>query len=528
MADGLTIAVLPERFWRPLLAATPCRAGLPRLLGLVTAVHGRHAGLTPRLAAGILDDQSSLLSLPRRSFPPWAAVRDIVGEALGTAGQGDRFWAEVSPTLLHARALVPLLQAAERLAGRSYLFGADAAATVTGAVDYAEHQRLIERAFANLVSDRARMGAAFWDGLAFSLWSEFLLRSGSRAEPAHPRDPAPDADPGVVYWLRRLAPAFPRDMRQRRPRVVHRRVKEREPRPRQGGVAGVRLSHSPDEFGDRLISEAAWPTIVQLDRLLHSGYLVRHRPPPLDRRRDVLVAGLFAAPATIAGQSFARAAFLDAAVRTAILLRRSGLMRSDIALAARTGLDGAAAARVSIEGLDWLDAADPWTAGREARMAFLRTPGLLPQFLDRGPGEALPALPRPPHGYPPLPPPEGEWLQRAVTARAFLGTEAAALAHYDAVNVVVVASDRAAAERDRDASTSFRDLLDRVRRDLGLHGHGHSASLFLLSDAPHGTFTAVTQSRGAPAAAAGGGTAEFEGRLVARLIDSMLGAQDAA
>ena len=559
--DAMTIAILPERFWRPRVAATPCHAGAARLCGLLLAVHGRHAGLTPRLAAAILDDQTSLVSPPRRTCAPWALMRENVSDALGAAaGQSDRFWAEVSPALLFSRALVPLVQAAEAAGRRSYLFGEEAAATPGGdAVDYSAHERMIERAVTELAADRRRMGAAFWDGLAFSLWSEYLLRSGSRAAPARPRDPCPDTDPGVIHWLRRLRPAFPHDMRQRRPRVTHNRVKEREPRPRQGGVTGVRLSHSPDEFGDRLMSEAAWPPILQLDRLLHSGYLVRHRPPPLDRRRDVLIAGLFASERLTAGQSLAHAAFLDAALRAAMLLRRSGLTKSDIAVATRSASDGAAAAQVAIEPLDWLDAADPWAAGVKERMAFVRTAGPLPGFLDRGPGAALPAPahPRGPAGdrtaaaaggpgYAALEPAAAEWLMRAVAARAFLGLEDAGLedaglghggarqlAHYDAVNVIVVVSERAGAGREHDAATAFRGLLHRIRRDLGLDGHGHSVSLFLVSDAPHRTFTAVTQSRGAPSppqavTGTAGEAAGFEGRLVAHLIDSMLGVKDGA
>lgn len=534
MTAAVTIAIVPERAWRPLVAATPCGAGSTRLHGLLMAVHGRHAGLTPRLAAAILDDDLSLTAAPRRGFAPWTRMREQVAAALSTAqAQGDRFWAEVSPALLYARALVPLVQAAERRTGRAFLFGEDAAATVQGpalkslAADYAGHQRALEHAFAAVVADRRAMGAAFWDGLAFSVWSEFLLRSGSRAAPSQPHHPAPDADPGIVHWLRRLAPRFAHDRRAPRPRLFHHRVKEREPRPRQGGVAGVRMSHSPDEFGERLLSEAAWPTILQLDRLLHSGYLVRHRPPPLDRRRDVLIAAVFAAPALAAGHSLARAAFLDAAVRAAMLLRRGGLPRSDIVVAARTAGDGAATAAVSIEDLDWLDDGDPWQVDAAARMALLRTPGLLPAFLERGPGAALPP-PSGARGYPAVDPDEGDWLRRAVAARAFLSARddsAAVFARYQAVNVIAVVSEPAAAARP--GAAGWRDLRYRIGRELGLGGRGHAVSLILMSAAAHHRFTAVTGDRGAPAAAAAGtAAAAFEGRLVTALMAAMLGDRD--
>jgi hypothetical protein len=540
MTAPMRIEILPESFWQPRIARTGCGAGPRRLRAFLMAIHGRHAGLTPGAGARILDDQTSLLVPPRRAFRPWEAMRSHVRQALNAAGDpSDRFWAEISPALLYSRALVPVVHAVSQQIGRCCLFGTAASPAARSAgEDYEDYQHRFEQAFDDFLSDRKRMGTAFWDALAFSLWSEFLLRSGSRVAQARPDHPVPDADPGVIHWLRGLTPAFSRDRQPYRPRVVHHRVNPRQVRPRQGGVAGVRMSHTPDDFGDRLISEAVYPTILQLDRLLHSGYLVRHRPPPLDRRRDVLIVGLFPGSRLVAGYSFASAAWFDAALRAAILLRRAGLLRSDIAAAARAAAGGAALATVSIERLEWLDAADPWAAGVRERFAFLRTAGWLPGFVDRGPGDALAPAGLSDPGYDgALPPGAGNWLRRIIAARPFLragpGEESARLpAQYDAVRVQLVVPHQVAAPGEEETSAEIhRGLLHCLRRDLGLHGGGHSLSMFRVSPQPFGTFSMVTESPGAPAvhdgAAAGKPDADaFTGTLVGRMVDSMLGMQD--
>ncbi|MBO0751719.1 MAG: hypothetical protein J2P53_06395 [Bradyrhizobiaceae bacterium] len=540
MTAPLRIEILPESFWQPRIAQTACAAGPRRLRGFLMAVHGRHAGLTPRAAARILNDQTSLLVPPRQPFGPWQDMRRNVSQVLNAAGdQSARFWAEISPAFLYSRALVPVVHAVSQQVGRSCLFGTAATPGAPGAAeDYDDHQQRFDAAFADFLSDRQRMGAAFWDGLAFSLWSEFLLRSGSRAETGRPDHPVPDADPGVIHWLRRLNPAFSRDRQQHRPRVVHHRINPRQPRPRQGGVTGVRMSHTPDDFGDRLISEAVYPRILQLDRLLYSGYLVRHRPPPLDRRRDVLIVGLFPGSRLIAGYSFASAAWFDAALRAAILLRRAGLLRSDIAAATRAAADGAAVARLSIERLEWLDAADPWAVGVRERLAFLRTAGWLPGFIDRGPGDALPPFGHGCGGADPgydaaLPPAAGDWLRRVTAAKPFLAgadeDRAAVMAQYDAVHVQVVVPQLTGPHEEGVPTATERDLLHCIRRDLGLHGHGHSVSLFRMSPRPFGAFSMVGESRGSRAhgGAEGHGDADaFAGTLVRRMIDSMVGMQN--
>ncbi len=532
----MQIEILPERFWQPRIAAVDCHAGTARLRGFLMAIHGRHAGLTPPAAASILDDQTSLLALPRRPWGPWEAMRSHVRRAINAASDpGDRFWAEVSPALLYSRVLVPVVHAVSQRIGHSCLFGnassKPAGAVMRSAGDYENYQRRFEETLAGFLSEPAWMGTAFWDGAAFSLWSEFLLRSGSRALEMKPHDPVPDTDPGIIHWLRRLNPAFSGDTPRRRPRVVHHRINPLQPRPRQGGVTGVRLSNTPDDFGDRLVSEAVYPSILQLDRLLHSGYLVRHRPPPLDRRRDILVLGLFPGSRLKAGYSLAGAAWLDAALRAAILLRRAGLARSDIAAAAWAAGGGANVAQVSIERLEWLDAADPWTAGVDERLAFLRTAGWLPGFVDRGPGVALAPAGGAGAGYDGcLPGGMADWLRRVVEAKPFLRAarqedRVRLLAQYSAVHVQIIVQDTAEPE----TSAASRGFLHRIRSDLGLHGDGHSVAMVRVSRRPFGSFSVHTELRPAAVMHEADGTTDadqFTGALVRSMIDCMLGMPD--
>jgi hypothetical protein len=538
MTGAVQIEILPERFWRPRIAGTECRAGPERLQGFLMAVHGRHAAITPAAAARVLEAQPGLPGQPRRPWRPWEEMRGLVGKAINAAGDpGERFWSEVSPALLYSRALVPIVHAVSRRIGRSYLFGKAASPAARAAeAGYDDYQASFDDALARFLSEPDGMGTAFWDGVAFSLWSEFLLRAGSGGRQAGPHDPVPDADPGVIHWLRRLKPAFASDAWRRRPTVIHARINPQQPRPKQGGVSGVRMSHSPDDLPDRLVSEAVYPPILQLDRLLHAGYLVRHRPPPLDRRRDILVLGLFPGSRLAAGLSFASAAWLDAALRAAVLLRRANLQRSDFAAVACTAADGAAVARVSIERLGWLDAADPWVAGVDERFAFLRTAGCLPGFLDRGPGLALAPVKGADLVYDRcLPGGMGDWLRRVIADKPFLRAgpgedRADLLARYSAVHVQLIVPGFGSGEPEVSAAM-YRGLLHRVRCDLGLHDRSHAVAAFAVSRHLFGKFSIHTELRSAPAmrdAAADGMPDEgaFAGSLIGGMIDSMVGMPD--
>jgi hypothetical protein len=389
----MNVEVLSPGQWQPLVVET----GYPhatRLTRLLAAVHGRHAGLSTSLAADWLrGDAGGIRSRVRLRLAD-ALVRVPKDAPSPSASSARANFLEVLPnSLLVMHCVVPLaLQACKQIA-RSVLFGQLASAGADrAALGYRTYAQEFDESFTDLASTEGdETQQFFWDKVAFELIAAAhtdtaLPSRGPRdSEPLNGMAP-PDIDTGVLYFVKTLEPKFGQRTRSALPRLRQQQANFRKVPLKQGGVRGIRMTRSMADISDRLMSELIQPPIIRLDRLANSGFLIRHRPPPLDNRRDMLLVGLALQGAAESGMAFAKAVWLDAAERIAILMARAGIQKTDIAHITRW--DDEAVTRVAVavdKPSPYRKDLDAFAFGPRERLAMLRAHGWLPAFLDNKP-----------------------------------------------------------------------------------------------------------------------------------------------
>jgi hypothetical protein len=176
----------------------------------------------------------------------------------------------------------------------------------------------------------------FWAESAYVLAS----LAQPRAEATAPAAELPRLDSIGLAFLQRLRPELPRreqDRRlPRRPLTVsthHRPLLHHN----EGGVDGIHITRRLADLHCMLLSELLNPPPLLLERLLSSGYTALRRPPRMQTRRDVLIAGIMpcnihkgGVPGSGVSSALVKASWLDWVMHLSLWLQRVGLKRSEL------------------------------------------------------------------------------------------------------------------------------------------------------------------------------------------------------
>lgn len=242
---------------------------------------------------------------------------------------------------------------------------------------------------------RDRAGQAFWRQAAMVLHGLCLT---VRATPGA-LSPVPEPDSQMFALLDHCQPDLEQAGLRRsrpKPRALLDAPERRGERPQQGGVADIRLSRRVEDLDSALISELILPGTLRQDRLLNSGFLVKHRPPPRDTERDVLLLGLSPLGAEALPGRLAKLAWLDYLARAAALLRARDLRASAALWLERAPADGYRMLCTRLGQAGSAAAPDPWSLTVAHRWHFLEGAGWMPGVVDSRytlmPADAAPPL----------------------------------------------------------------------------------------------------------------------------------------
>ncbi len=400
------VTILAPQVWQPAVDVAAADLSDPAaslMRAAIRYLHDRHVGIAPRpaarLALTLLRDgrsTSRTLRARRELAADWTGVVERLaasvlpevsgGEGRGAGGQRrERSPATVQPSSIPFaildRIVLPLVAAAQRRTGRCCLFGAAGHAVPSAGARYlddydSEQDAAIGAVCAAISVDPPRL---FWAhrGVDMAALSRGSAGNGGSF-------PLPDADPETVALLMRLEPVLGtmvrRPVQSRRPQRAA--LQASGVRPREGGVAGIRTTRSIDDIDDMLVSEFTNHPLILLDRLVNSGFMVRHRPPRRQNRRDVLLVGAMPGGSRGAAGRLAKVSWIDAMARLAPLLQDAGLFNSDFAWLDGDRLGGLSSGFSGLpQGLPLpgdgvnLSAAD--------RMRFVWALDWLPELLDR-------------------------------------------------------------------------------------------------------------------------------------------------
>jgi len=514
------VTILAPQCWQP--AVTAAAADLPPaaaslMAALVRYLHDRHVGIAPgpagRLALTLLGGRRPV---PRGGEADWpAVVARLVDGVLpgggdggpagdGRSGGGRRAPATVVPGsvpfALVDRVVLPLVAAAQHRTGRCCLFGAEGHEVPAGGDAFlrgyeAEQEAALAGVCAGMTDGLPDL---FWHhrGMDMAALSRRLAGRGGQV-------PLPEADAETVALLLRLDPVFAptahRVQRSRRPRRAS--LQPSGVRPREGGVTGIRMTRTMDDMDDMLVSEYTNHPLVLLDRLVNSGFMVRHRPPRRQNRRDVLLVGAMPLGAGDTAGRLAKVCWIDTMARLAPLLQAAGLSNSDFVWLDGNRLGGLA------HGFSPLPQGVPLPVGGggltpEERVRFVWTLDWLPGLLDRR------------RAYPPgLEPPEpedgtdapsqvkaaGRWTAGALAhaldrPASIAGGEARRLepGDYGAVHVALMLPRPAAGLEEGEAHSA----VFAATRALGLHAGRHQSVSILWFPATGGSAAEWTMACG--------------------------------
>jgi hypothetical protein len=357
-----------------------------RAASLIAAFAERHVVLTPGLAARLAGLETA--DAPA-DVPVWGQAFRLAGQAVGQGSVvgRSRFWRGAVPVFPVLVAEPVLRRAMAAFDGAGLAGAADlpqAPAIARPDRWKARFDEMVQR----FLSAPEIMGRGFWIETAVRLqaaaWRDAQSRAGRTPRRLGLNAVAPEADPLLCRLLFEAEPEFPEsyslDSRRIRAREKSQR-KRAGHRPKEGGVSGIRTSTNLDDLPDVLISELVLPPRLVVDRLLHEGLIVRHRPPYRQPKRDLLILGLADRRSDGAAGAIAKAAWADAAIRLQILLGQMGLPLSELVWS-EARATGIAADLLRVEDAEASVGLDPSLLQGSLRAARLFRSGLMPGFPD--------------------------------------------------------------------------------------------------------------------------------------------------
>lgn len=383
--------------WQPLVqhAFGTARADQWQLAAsILTSLHDRHVGITPRLALGLAQ---SLLG--RRSEPvpePWRSVEtrlrlaacDAAGLNSSEAGRersgafAPRIRASFGYSVFSLAA--PLIDAACQQLGLCVLFCDDDHVVSVSADKYDERyaERLEKGVMQLCQADSRVLPSLFWEERALALAGLQRTREQRRSEAENRVQPAMNP-PDLGFFLRlhpQLTRKFelpPRDhLPYQEPDLLTRRLPD-------AGTDGIHVTHDLTEVHRRLLSEWLYPELVQMDRLLNRGFAALRRPPQPVRVRDLLVVAILPGELnrTAAGLLL-KTCWFEVVMRLGSMLQRSGLDRSELRWIEGDHSGQHLVRSVLVDQIPAMSVAASDKGAEKYRRRFRLTSGWLPAYLD--------------------------------------------------------------------------------------------------------------------------------------------------
>lgn len=367
--------VLGPRRWETAAKALPEPAR-----HLLELAHDRHIPLTPDLARHFFTQ-----SLGERSLTDLAI--DACRGALAQKPRVRHAFA-CRPEIVFDFVLAPIVRQAAVNIGKVVLHGAKGMSQISDR-DVEQYRKDIDAETMRLIAEPDVMGSAFWHTAAVAVLGDGLAMAASRSTRRAGRGGLnigvePDRDlTSIVCATEPLFETPP--VKRLRARIARQTSWRRAGiKPKEGGIEGIRATRSLDEIDDALQSTFCLPPEMLMVKFTEEGFLVKHRPPSRQPRRDLLVA-LLAPDGLHDGTSkIAVAAWIDACIRLWPILHKSRVMRADLGFATER-LGGLRTAAMRLDHVPLIPVSDPFILSREARLSLLMNSNLAPSVFDGNP-----------------------------------------------------------------------------------------------------------------------------------------------
>lgn len=373
-------------------------------VGIISSLHSRHVGITPCLALKL--SKTLVKSSRVEDYPdPWGQVaRRLYSTLLELYDLPDNHQAlsldqkhillrlQASPSYTIFRLAMPLIEYACQQVGKSYLFCEDNDPEIEDVPpkEYHLYANDLERAIIRLTQDEQNEKYnLFWQERAMMLAS--LTQNRPRTLPHSTQSNTtighwtlPKANPPELGLFMRLKPELQnRHEQSTRHFQLWSQPHLREKRLFDAGVDGVYVTRRAEDLNRMLVSELLQPDLVQLDRMVNTGYWATKRPPKPVRLRDMLIVGLSPGMVTVQPSGiFVKTCWFEFLMHFSRLLQLNDLHNSEL-----RWVEGDRFGRKNVKSLLMQEISDiSLTMSDENRQTyrhnFLMKLGWLPSYLD--------------------------------------------------------------------------------------------------------------------------------------------------
>lgn len=394
VAREFCVKLVSPSVWRPLVAEgfgalTPREQRFAR--SVLMTMHNRHVGVTPELAAGL----AKLLIAPHAQQHvggAWGAVHQRLTGALSKDKTGSTTRSPAQerasglllgsiPAYSTVRLAIPIVEAACHQIGRCYLFCADQVESSVREDEYDDYAKALSNAMIQLADEKNDQLQLFWKDRAFALAS----LSYTPAVLGHSGAALPEAEPSALDLLLGLEPEKPPAKRHSRylPRLAVPPGYRRNPRLKEGGIDGIRLSKRVEDVDGMLPIEYVYPRPIRVDRLLNTGFLATQRESKHDKIRDVLIAALM--PWRVRARlsaDFVKACWFDCVMRLSFTLCQYRLYQSEFRWIEGDTFDRVRTCTFLLQDMPALHTTFESGPSKAYRREFLKSLRWLPSYLD--------------------------------------------------------------------------------------------------------------------------------------------------
>jgi hypothetical protein len=191
---------------------------------------------------------------------------------------------------------------------------------------YKKYSAKFEETLLDICSNDSSIKPYLW-----SVWGSVSLALAHKHQTSTSTLPNIDI-PLVLMMENKLEPVLsknPLDRKSYIPKPIFVKEDRQGYRPKEDGIKGIRVSQRIEDIEDILQSELLVPPPLLLDKLINNGFLVRHRPPKSQKRKDVLILGVMPFNPCTAESTVLKSAWFHFTCWAILLLHRTGLSNSE-------------------------------------------------------------------------------------------------------------------------------------------------------------------------------------------------------
>lgn len=385
------VKFVEQKIWENILQNTlnsvPDKKVRDLTISILGNMHSHHVGITPELAmklacailGNLIDDLSPWDMLPNYLYE---SVTQVASKEY-TLPKSMRPIFSTSIGYSVFQLILPLIDfICRQQIGSTILFSYDPLISKVTSEEYQSYSDTLKseliRAFR---TDSSVIPNIFSADRALTLYNIALQKVTDTGDVnSYPDLPLPDLD--IFLNLR---PATKRVQNWQNRRIqIHEPTPLRDPRQHDAGFEGISLTTNLARLQHMLPSEHIYPTLLKMDRIFNSGYMVLDPPPKPIKQRDALIVALM--PELFVDPSikiFLKTAWFDFLIYIANILRSNNLIKSELRWVEGDHLYRMRFQNILLSQLEHLPPLIGSNVTPLYRHIYLRTLNWLPRYLDK-------------------------------------------------------------------------------------------------------------------------------------------------